>query len=106
MNQPVQLLGGIFSAYLLNQPDDAADQNHRKNNNGRRLIARKIRGQDNIRHQRNDAQNKEYHREGIDKSPTQTAYQRIPLSLFKKIGAVRFPHRIDTMNIEPFRRRP
>ena len=51
-----------------------------------------IRDLQDIRHQRNDAEDKERDVEGVDKRPPQPTEHRVVLSPRKAVCAVLFPH--------------
>ena len=91
MDQPVQLLGGVFGTQFLHQTDAAADENHGKDNEGCGGVLGKIGGQKTIRHQRNAPQHKENDVEGVDKRPPQPPEHGIATAAAEAVGAVFLP---------------
>ena len=91
MDQPVQLLGGVFGTQFLHQTDAAADENHGKDNEGCGGVFGKIGSQKAIRHQRNAPQHKEDHVEGVDEGPSQPPDHSITAAAAETVGAVFFP---------------
>ena len=91
MDQPVQLLGGVFGTQFLHQTDAAADENHGKDNEGCGGVLGKIGGQKTIRHQRNAPQHKENDVEGVDERPPQPPEHGIATAAAEAVGAVFLP---------------
>ena len=92
VNQPVQLPGCVLCPQFLNQPNRTADEDHGKDNDGGGCVFAEIFGLQDIRHQRNDAEDKESDVEGVDKRPPQPTEQCVIPSPRKAVCAVLFPH--------------
>lgn len=92
MDQPVKLLGCVLCPQLLNEPDGTADEDHGKDDDGGGCVFAEIRSQKNIRHQRDDTEDKEDDIKGIDKCPPQPTKRGVILSPRKAVCTVLLLH--------------
>ena len=92
VDQPVKLPGRVLCPQLLNEPDGTADEDHGKDDDGSGCVFAEIRSQKNIRHQRDDTEDKEDDIEGVDKRPPHPAKHGVILSPRKAVCAVLLPH--------------
>ena len=92
VDQPVKLLGCVLCPQLLNEPDGTADEDHGKDDDGGGCVFAEIRSQKNIRHQRDDTEDKEDDIKGIDKCPPQPTKRGVILSPRKAVCTVLLLH--------------
>ena len=93
--QLIQLLLRAFRSHFLCQPNNATDQNHRKDDDGGGRIPCEIGRENDIRHQRNHAENEEDDIEWIDKRTAQPPHYRVVVPASETVRTMFLPHPFD-----------